>query len=69
MYDGTKDYDAAFHVGGAIMIATGLMFCVLLLPCFQRRTYKYKQENAVVKQVVVVETEEDLLNAAQKTPA
>lgn len=42
VYDTTKDYNNAFHVGGILLIIGGLIAFLLHLPFLQRRTYANK---------------------------
>ena len=58
----TNDYNAAFHVGGALLFLTGLLFCLLHLPCI-------KPKNIAVPEIVVAEPEESLLRAAPSRDA
>jgi len=36
VYDETKNYDNSFHVGGAMMLAGGLLLCLLHVPQIRR---------------------------------
>ena len=41
-YDKLKNYDVCFYIGGVMMTAGGLFFCLLLLPRIQKRSFKKK---------------------------
>ena len=38
VYDMTKNYDLTFHVGGVLLVLTGLLFCLLHMPRFKTKT-------------------------------
>ena len=67
VYDITGNYDTAFHVGGALLFLTGLLFCLLHLP-------RFKPKSVAVPEIVVGgggggEPEESLLAASGPSQA
>lgn len=37
VFDATGDFDMSFHIGGSMLIVSGLIFCLLHLPIFSRK--------------------------------
>ena len=49
--DATKNYDLSFHVGGAMMFTSGLVFSLLHLPYFQRLSWQNLQQPETIEVV------------------
>lgn len=69
VYDGTKNYDVSFHIGGAVLVLSGLLYCLLHLPVFKRHSDKLQEDDEVfpdlpVPPKVVVEMD----NSNEKPP-
>ncbi len=39
IFDMTQNYDWSFHIGGAMFVIAGLLYCLLHLPYFTRKRY------------------------------
>ena len=57
MFDWTGNYDAAFHLGGAVLVVSGLLFCLLHLPYFQHAN----ADDPVLEDQTIAEIPDDIL--------